>query len=137
MNCDKAFEQSCDDFLNLPVYLNSSGEYIHSAVYDLRLRDIMPCEQDENGKYLKNGKNDVPVEIPGHDPQYCVGYYNDQFCNILSNLVQKGEKSLLPSAKLKDLMPEDMVSYLQYKYKNSHVNFKTIDFYNAEQGFSR
>ncbi len=130
-NCDKAFENHCNDFLNLPVYLNKSGEYIHSAVYDLKLREIMPCEQYANGRYKKDGRNDIPIKSDENE-LFCLGYYNDKFGDILSDLVERGERSLIPSAKLKDLMPKDMVSYLENKYDVSPEFKSSIDYYSTE-----
>lgn len=130
-NCDQAFKENCKDLLDLPVYLSSSMEYIHSAVYDWKLRDFLPCEQYANGKYKKVGRNDVPMTLP-NNKEFCMPYYNEKFGDLLKDLVAKGEKSLIPSAKLKDLMPKDMVSHLENKY-NAYPEFNVaVDYYSTE-----
>ena len=59
-------------------------------------------------------------------------YYNDKFGDLLKDLVAKGERSLIPSAKLKDLMPKDMVSHLENKYDVSPEFKSSIDYYSTE-----
>jgi GH24 family phage-related lysozyme (muramidase) len=134
VNCDEGFKNNCQDILNLPVYLNMSGEYIHSSLYDLKIREFMPCEQDDNGKFKRDKyKNDIPKTLPGNR-EFCMPYYNDKFGDILCDLAQKGDKSFLPLARLKDLMPKDMVQHLENKYKQSA---NTIDYYQVEQAHER
>ncbi|MBQ2885122.1 MAG: hypothetical protein IJE43_15410 [Alphaproteobacteria bacterium] len=130
-NCDQAFKENCSDLLDLPVYLSSSMEYIHSAIYDWELHDFLPCEQYANGKYKKVGRNDVPMTLP-NNKEFCMPYYNDKFGDLLKDLVAKGERSLIPSAKLKDLMPKDMVSHLENKYDVSSEFKSSIDYYSTE-----
>ena len=134
VNCDEGFNNNCQDILNLPVYLNRSGEYIHSSLYDLKIHEFMPCEQDDNGNFKRDKyKNDIPMTLPGNK-EFCMSYYNDKFDDILGSLVEKGEKSFMPSAKLRDLMPKDMVAHLESKYKQSA---NTIDYYQVEQAYGR
>lgn len=136
VNCNQAFENNCNKFLDLPVYLNSTGEYIHSAVYDLELHDIMPCAKDKNGKYKKNGKNDVPLTLPDNK-EFCQSFYNDKFGDVLCDLVARGERSWLPCAKLKDLMPADMVTHLQKKYSKKQSNNMSFKHYQKKQRRNR
>jgi GH24 family phage-related lysozyme (muramidase) len=134
VNCDEGFNNNCQDILNLPVYLNRSGEYIHSSLYDLKIHEFMPCEQDDNGNFKRDKyKNDIPMTLPGNK-EFCMSYYNDKFDDILGGLVEKGEKSFMPSAKLRDLMPNDMVAHLESKYKQSD---QAIDYYQVEQAYER
>lgn len=98
------------DLLDMPIYWKSGKGYLISAIYNLKLGEIMPCKKNKKGKFIKdeNG-NHIPV------------VEKDGFCTFYDNTAEIKEqifdtKNTKKSFKcVREFMPKEMLQKIEQK----------------------
>lgn len=109
--CCLAGEWTAKDLLDLPVYYLKDKGYVHCAIYTLDLHELLPCEKDKKGNYLKDKQgNDRPLVC---EDDFCHSFYLDRAQDIKDRLIAEAEQGNTPYKTVRELMPEDMLRLLE------------------------
>ncbi len=109
--CCLSGQWTAKDLLDLPVYYLKDKGYVHCAIYTLDLRELMPCEKDKKGNYLKDRQgNDKPLVC---EDDYCHSFYLDRAQAIKDSLIVAAEQGNTPYKTVRELMPKDMLRLLE------------------------